>query len=126
LSRVNRCLVCTVGLQPDSIMLTVICDKLLSYFQAIPQIKTNVLLIRCLIKEILTTVMPINIVEDVRIRATYTHRKKIPITEGFVEVKDGGKWRQICNEEWSEMNSRVICGMYGFPSEKPFNLRPYK
>lgn len=65
-------------------------------------------------------------VEEVRIRATYSHRKRIPITEGFVEVKDGGKWRQICNEEWTEMNSRVVCGMYGFPSEKPFNVRPYK
>lgn len=65
-------------------------------------------------------------VEEVRIRATYSHRKRIPITEGFVEVKDGGKWRQICNQDWNEMNSRVICGMYGFPGEKPFNVRPYK
>nr|XP_057910907.1 lysyl oxidase homolog 2A [Doryrhamphus excisus] len=65
-------------------------------------------------------------VEDVRIRATYSHRKRIPITEGFLEVKDGGKWRQICNEDWTEMNSRVICGMYGFPGEKRFNNRPYK
>ncbi|KAG7259612.1 hypothetical protein CRUP_002589 [Coryphaenoides rupestris] len=29
-------------------------------------------------------------VEDVRIRATYSQRKRVPITEGFVEVKDGG------------------------------------
>lgn len=65
-------------------------------------------------------------VEDVRIRATYSHRKRIPITEGFLEVKDGGKWRQICNKEWTEMNSRVVCGMNGFPMEKPFNPRPYK
>lgn len=65
-------------------------------------------------------------VEDVRIRATYSHRKRVPITEGFLEVKDGGKWRQICNKEWTEMNSRVTCGMYGFPGEKPFNPRPYK
>uniref|UniRef100_A0A665TCW5 Lysyl oxidase homolog n=1 Tax=Echeneis naucrates TaxID=173247 RepID=A0A665TCW5_ECHNA len=65
-------------------------------------------------------------VEDVRIRATYSHRKRIPITEGFLEVKDGGKWRQICSEEWTEMNTRVICGMYGFPGEKRFNARPYK
>lgn len=61
-----------------------------------------------------------------RIRATYSQRKRIPITEGFLEVKDGGKWRQICNEEWTEKNSRVICGMYGFPGEKRFNMRPYK
>uniref|UniRef100_A0A3P9J0Z3 Lysyl oxidase homolog n=1 Tax=Oryzias latipes TaxID=8090 RepID=A0A3P9J0Z3_ORYLA len=65
-------------------------------------------------------------VEDVRIRATYSHRKRVPITEGFVEVKDGGKWRQICSEDWTEMNSRVICGMYGFPGVKRFNVRPYK
>ncbi|XP_061788771.2 lysyl oxidase homolog 2A-like isoform X1 [Nerophis lumbriciformis] len=66
------------------------------------------------------------LVEDVRIRATYSHRKRIPITEGFLEVKDAGKWRQICNEDWTEMNSRVICGMYGFPGEKRFNNKPYK
>ncbi|XP_063330561.1 lysyl oxidase homolog 2A isoform X1 [Pelmatolapia mariae] len=65
-------------------------------------------------------------VEEVRIRATYSHRKRIPITEGFLEVKDGGKWRQICNEDWNQMNSRVICGMQGFPGEKRFNARPYK
>uniref|UniRef100_A0A672HV89 Lysyl oxidase homolog n=1 Tax=Salarias fasciatus TaxID=181472 RepID=A0A672HV89_SALFA len=65
-------------------------------------------------------------VEDVRIRATYSQRKRIPITEGFLEVKDGGKWRQICSVDWTEMNSRVICGMYGFPGEKRFNTRPYK
>uniref|UniRef100_A0A671TIN3 Lysyl oxidase homolog n=1 Tax=Sparus aurata TaxID=8175 RepID=A0A671TIN3_SPAAU len=59
-------------------------------------------------------------VEDVRIRATYSHRRRIPITDGFLEVKDGGKWRQICNEDWTEKNSRVICGMYGFPGEKLF------
>ncbi|XP_067102757.1 lysyl oxidase homolog 2A-like [Osmerus mordax] len=65
-------------------------------------------------------------VEDVRIRATYSHRKRIPITEGFIEVKDGGKWRQICDNGWSEMNSRVICGMYGFPGEKGYNSRAYR
>uniref|UniRef100_H2UUI0 Lysyl oxidase homolog n=1 Tax=Takifugu rubripes TaxID=31033 RepID=H2UUI0_TAKRU len=65
-------------------------------------------------------------VEDVRIRATYSHRKRIPITDGFLEVKEEGKWRQICNEDWTGMNSRVICGMFGFPGEKRVNLRPYK
>ncbi|XP_034095459.1 lysyl oxidase homolog 2A [Gymnodraco acuticeps] len=65
-------------------------------------------------------------VEDVRLRATYSQRKRVPITEGFLEVKDGGKWRQICNEDWTEQNSKVICGMYGFPGEKRFNVRPYK
>lgn len=65
-------------------------------------------------------------VEDVRIRATYSQRKRIPITEGFVEVKEGGKWRQICDQDWTKMNSRVICGMYGFPGEKGYNTRGYK
>ncbi|XP_077459416.1 lysyl oxidase homolog 2A [Stigmatopora argus] len=69
--------------------------------------------------------LPVN-VEDVRIRATYSQRKRVPITEGFLEVKDNGKWRQICNTAWTEMNSRVICGMYGFPADKRFNIRPYK
>ncbi|CAL8337893.1 unnamed protein product [Lota lota] len=65
-------------------------------------------------------------VEDVRIRATYSQRKRVPITEGFVEVKDGGKWRQICSQDWTPMNSRVICGMYGFPGERGYNARGYK
>ncbi|KAK3550131.1 hypothetical protein QTP86_021062 [Hemibagrus guttatus] len=65
-------------------------------------------------------------VEDVRIRATYSHRKRIPITEGFVELKDEGKWRQICNENWTTQNSRVVCGMYGFPGVKGFNTKAYK
>uniref|UniRef100_A0AAY5EMN1 Lysyl oxidase homolog n=1 Tax=Electrophorus electricus TaxID=8005 RepID=A0AAY5EMN1_ELEEL len=65
-------------------------------------------------------------VEDVRIRATFSQRKRIPITEGFVEVKDAGKWRQICDEWWSPMNSRIVCGMHGFPGEKGFNTRSYR
>ncbi|XP_036450956.1 lysyl oxidase homolog 2A [Colossoma macropomum] len=65
-------------------------------------------------------------VEDVRIRATYSQRKRVPITEGFVELKDAGKWRQICDEDWNMMNSRVVCGMYGFPGVKGFNNRAYK
>ncbi|KAG7476307.1 hypothetical protein MATL_G00081520 [Megalops atlanticus] len=66
-------------------------------------------------------------VEEVRIRAILAaQRRRIPVTEGYVEVKDGGKWRQICNEEWTLMNSRVICGMFGFPGEKRHNPRVYK
>ncbi|XP_055016854.1 lysyl oxidase homolog 2A-like [Boleophthalmus pectinirostris] len=65
-------------------------------------------------------------VEDVRIRATYSHRKRVPITEGFLEVKDAGKWRQICDVDWTSRNSRVVCGMFGFPVEKKYNPKPYK
>lgn len=66
-------------------------------------------------------------VEDVRIRAILSsYRKRIPVTEGYVEVKDGGKWKQICNSQWKEVNSRVICGMFGFPGERRYNARVYK
>lgn len=66
-------------------------------------------------------------VEDVRIRAILSSlRKRIPVTEGYVEVKDGGKWKQICNNDWSHFNSRVICGMFGFPGERKYNARVYK
>lgn len=66
-------------------------------------------------------------VEDVRIRAILSsYRKRIPVTEGYVEVKDGGKWKQICNSEWNQLNSRVICGMFGFPGERKYNARVYK
>lgn len=66
-------------------------------------------------------------VEDVRIRPILSsYRKRIPVTEGYVEVKDGGKWKQICNEEWNPMNSRVICGMFGFPGDQKYNTRVYR
>lgn len=66
-------------------------------------------------------------VEDVRIKPILSsYRKRIPVTEGYVEVKDGGKWKQICNEEWSPRNSRVICGMFGFPAEKKYSIRIYR
>uniref|UniRef100_A0A8C7C5Y7 Lysyl oxidase homolog n=1 Tax=Oncorhynchus kisutch TaxID=8019 RepID=A0A8C7C5Y7_ONCKI len=62
----------------------------------------------------------------IRTSSIYSQRKRVPITEGYLEVKDGGKWRQICDEEWTEMNNRVICGMYGFPGEKGYNTKVYK
>ncbi|KAI1900775.1 hypothetical protein AGOR_G00053350 [Albula goreensis] len=66
-------------------------------------------------------------VEDIRIRAILgSYRKRIPVTEGYVEVKDGGKWKQICDEDWTQMNSRVVCGMFGFPGERRYNARVYK
>uniref|UniRef100_A0A671PHU6 Lysyl oxidase homolog n=1 Tax=Sinocyclocheilus anshuiensis TaxID=1608454 RepID=A0A671PHU6_9TELE len=63
-------------------------------------------------------------VEDVRIRPILSsYRKRNPVTEGYVEVKDGGKWKQICDDEWTHKNSRVICGMFGFPGDKRYNTR---
>uniref|UniRef100_A0A8C6SYS9 Lysyl oxidase homolog n=1 Tax=Neogobius melanostomus TaxID=47308 RepID=A0A8C6SYS9_9GOBI len=58
-------------------------------------------------------------VEDVRIRAILSsYRKRVPVTEGYVEIKDGGRWKQICNADWTPHNSRVICGMFGFPGRR--------
>uniref|UniRef100_H3DNE6 Lysyl oxidase homolog n=1 Tax=Tetraodon nigroviridis TaxID=99883 RepID=H3DNE6_TETNG len=65
-------------------------------------------------------------VEDVRIRAILSAlRRRVPVAEGYVEVKDGGKWKQICDSGWSQMDTRVICGMF-FPGEKNYNARVYK
>uniref|UniRef100_A0A7M4FC73 Lysyl oxidase homolog n=1 Tax=Crocodylus porosus TaxID=8502 RepID=A0A7M4FC73_CROPO len=66
-------------------------------------------------------------VEDVRIRAVLaTYRKRVPVTEGYAEVKEGGNWKQICDKHWTTKNSRVICGMFGFPGEKKYNAKVYK
>ncbi|XP_032085777.1 LOW QUALITY PROTEIN: lysyl oxidase homolog 2 [Thamnophis elegans] len=66
-------------------------------------------------------------VEDVRIRAVFSaSRKRIPVAEGYVEIKEGGTWKQICDKNWTNKNSRVVCGMFGFPSEKKYNVKAYK
>ncbi|NXY11909.1 LOXL2 oxidase, partial [Pteruthius melanotis] len=66
-------------------------------------------------------------VEDIRIRAILaTYRKRVPVTEGYVEVKDEGAWKQICDKHWTMKNSRVVCGMFGFPSERKYNTNVYK
>ncbi|XP_077118936.1 lysyl oxidase homolog 2 [Ranitomeya variabilis] len=66
-------------------------------------------------------------VEDVRIRAILaTYRKRIPVTEGYVEVKVDGTWKQVCDTMWTQKNSRVICGMFGFPGERKYNQKVYK
>ncbi|XP_048826537.1 lysyl oxidase homolog 3A isoform X2 [Brienomyrus brachyistius] len=57
--------------------------------------------------------------EEVRLRPLAEGGpKRMPITEGVVEVKLQDGWTQICSQGWSPKNSRVICGMMGFPSEK--------
>ncbi|XP_048368586.1 lysyl oxidase homolog 2 [Sphaerodactylus townsendi] len=66
-------------------------------------------------------------VEDTRIQAILgSSRKRLPVTEGYVEIKEGGVWKQICDINWTTKNSRVICGMFGFPSEKKYNINIYK
>lgn len=48
------------------------------------------------------------------------------MTEGYVEVKEGKAWKQICSKHWTVKNSHVVCGMFGFPAEKTYNPKAYK
>uniref|UniRef100_A0A8B9KU20 Lysyl oxidase homolog n=1 Tax=Astyanax mexicanus TaxID=7994 RepID=A0A8B9KU20_ASTMX len=60
-----------------------------------------------------------NRMEKVRLRPlSAAHAARMPVTEGVVEVKYKEGWSQICNVGWTARNSRVVCGMMGFPSER--------
>uniref|UniRef100_A0A8C3K811 Lysyl oxidase homolog n=2 Tax=Calidris pygmaea TaxID=425635 RepID=A0A8C3K811_9CHAR len=66
-------------------------------------------------------------VEEVRLRSVVSgSRRQLPVTEGIVEVRYKDGWAQICDEGWNSQNSRVICGMMGFPAEKKVNRNFYK
>ncbi|XP_053111639.1 lysyl oxidase homolog 3 isoform X3 [Hemicordylus capensis] len=68
-----------------------------------------------------------NQLEEFRLRPVVSHAKRpLPVTEGIVEVRHRGSWAQICDEGWSSRNSRVVCGMLGFPAEKKVNRNFYK
>ncbi|XP_068130835.1 lysyl oxidase homolog 2 [Hyperolius riggenbachi] len=67
------------------------------------------------------------LVEEVRIRPILaTYRKRVPVTEGYVEVKVDRTWKQVCDTHWTTKNTRVICGMFGFPGERKYNQKVYK
>ncbi|XP_030620921.1 lysyl oxidase homolog 3A [Chanos chanos] len=60
-----------------------------------------------------------NRMEEIRLRPlSNSAGARMPVTEGVVEVKYKEGWAQICNVGWTTKNSRVVCGMMGFPSQK--------
>ncbi|XP_039189863.1 lysyl oxidase homolog 3 isoform X1 [Crotalus tigris] len=66
-------------------------------------------------------------VEELRLRPVVSQAKRsLPITEGIVEVRHKSSWAQICDENWGSQESRVVCGMLGFPAERKANRNFYK
>lgn len=68
-----------------------------------------------------------NRLEEIRLRPLADGTaKRMPITEGILEVKYKEGWAQICDVGWTPKNSRVICGMMGFPHEKKSNKNMFR
>uniref|UniRef100_A0A8C2CQ08 Lysyl oxidase homolog n=1 Tax=Cyprinus carpio TaxID=7962 RepID=A0A8C2CQ08_CYPCA len=60
-----------------------------------------------------------NRMKNIRLRPlSGAHVGRMPVTEGVIEVKFKEGWGHICNTGWTTKNSRVVCGMMGFPSQR--------
>uniref|UniRef100_A0A8C5FHA8 Lysyl oxidase homolog n=1 Tax=Gadus morhua TaxID=8049 RepID=A0A8C5FHA8_GADMO len=65
-----------------------------------------------------------NKVEEVRLRVVVGGAKRrMPVTEGVLEVKHKDSWTQVCDLGWTPKNTRVVCGMLGFPHERKVNKK---
>ncbi|XP_062378619.1 lysyl oxidase homolog 3B isoform X1 [Sardina pilchardus] len=66
-------------------------------------------------------------IEEVRLRPVVaTAKRRLPVTEGVVEVRYKNNWSQVCDRGWTHKNSRVICGLMGFPHERKVNKNFYR
>ncbi|XP_052010440.1 lysyl oxidase homolog 3A isoform X1 [Xyrauchen texanus] len=67
-----------------------------------------------------------NRMEKIRLHPlSSAHASRMPITEGVIEVKFKEGWGHICNTGWTTKNSRVACGMMGFPSQRTMRTIPH-